>query len=86
LEHNIVAAVRAIDTSPARYRVRYVVVGRYADGTFWYNEINAGLRDSAIVFVETSSPVVGGISADQGSRDQGTADDMRENHVDLWTI
>jgi hypothetical protein len=84
LEHDIVAVSRAIDACPARYRVRYVVVGRYAYRTLGHHNVNAGLCDSALVFVETSSPVVGS-SANHRGCNQSIADDLREDHVVLIT-
>ena len=64
MEHDIIAAVRAINTSPAGDRVWHVVVGWYAHGAFWHNDVHAGLCDSAFVFVDASSPVVRSVSAD----------------------
>jgi len=64
LEYDIIAAVGAVNASPAGHGVRYVVVGWYAHRAFWHNDVNAGLCDSAFVFVDASSPIVRSVSAD----------------------
>jgi hypothetical protein len=82
LEHDVVATGGAVDASPAGYRVRHVVVGWYAYSTLWYNDINAGLGDSPFFFVNTTSPIVRGVSVDKRSCHQGITYHVRKDHVD----